>query len=235
MNCIIVDDEPIARQGMISLVMRSPDLILKGYFKNVMETRKYLAENTVDLIFLDVQMPGINGLDFAHSLPKNTLIIFTTAYAQYALDSYEVDAIDYLVKPIHEDRFFKAVTKAAQFHYLLSDQVTKSKYESNDHGILMVRADRKLHRVMFKDILYLEGMKDYVIINFDSDRLITAMNLKTAQSKLPPSVFKRISKSYLVNINHVTSVGNHNVHIRNQELPLGISYKDAFIRDYSMP
>lgn len=235
MNCIIVDDEPIARQGMASLVIKSPDLNLKASFKNIEETQHYLASNQADLIFLDVQMPGVNGLDFARSLSKNTLVIFTTAFAQYALGSYEVDAVDYLVKPIHEDRFFKAVAKAKQFHYLLSDQVVKSKYESNGGGILMVRADRKLYRLMHKDILYLEGLKDYVIINMAAERLVTAMNLKTAQFKLPPGIFKRISKSFLININHVTAVGNHVVYIGNQEFPLGNVYREEFIKDYSEP
>ena len=119
MNCIIVDDEPVARKGMKSLVEQIPQLTLVGRFNNAIAASAYINEYTVDLIFLDIQMPGITGIEFAQSIPVNTLIVFTTAYAEYALDSYEVSAIDYLVKPIEMNRFLKAVNKAIAYHKLL--------------------------------------------------------------------------------------------------------------------
>lgn len=119
MNCIIVDDEPVARKGMKSLVEQIPQLILTGSFNNALAASAFMNEQPVDLIFLDIQMPGITGLEFAQSIPKDTLVVFTTAYAEYALDSYDVSAIDYLVKPIEMNRFLKAVNKAIAYHKLL--------------------------------------------------------------------------------------------------------------------
>ncbi|MBT2622502.1 LytTR family DNA-binding domain-containing protein [Chryseobacterium sp. ISL-6] len=232
MNCIIIDDEPIARQGMSKFINKVPELILKGIFKNTDEAKSFLDAHDVNLIFLDIQMPGINGVEFAKTLSKNTLVIFTTAHIKYALDSYEVDAIDYLVKPIREERFFKAVNKALEYNYFLSDSYEKGQYKASGENSILIRADRRDYKILFGDILYIEGMKDYVIINLSSGKLITAMNLKTALSKIPENLFVRISKSYIVNVSHITAVANHAVFINDIELPLGISYRKYFMEFY---
>ncbi|ASK28929.1 DNA-binding response regulator [Chryseobacterium sp. T16E-39] len=232
MNCIIVDDEPIARQGILNLTAKVPDLIVKGLFKNSNEARLYLEKNVVDLIFLDIEMPGINGIEFAKSISKKTLVIFTTAHAQYALESYEIDAIDYLLKPISEDRFLKAATKAIEFNYFLSDDFEKSSFESIGENSIIVRADRRIYKILHKDIFFIEGMKDYSIINSKDNKIITAMNLKTILSQLPPQFFKRISKSYIVNYHHVLSVSPHAVHLQGIELPLGNTYRNEFINEF---
>ncbi|MBK1897269.1 LytR/AlgR family response regulator transcription factor [Chryseobacterium paridis] len=232
MNCIIIDDEPIARQGMLKFIGKIPELILKGVFKNVHDAKGILDTHQINLIFLDIQMPGINGVEFAKTLSKNTLVIFTTAHIQYALDSYEVDAIDYLVKPIREERFFKAVHKALEYSYLLSDSNEKGQYKTSGENSILIRADRRDYKILYGDILYIEGMKDYVIINLGSGKLITAMNLKTAHSKIPEDIFVRISKSYIVNISHITAVANHTIFINDIELPLGTSYRKYFMEIY---
>lgn len=230
-NCLIVDDEPIARQGMETLIRKVHGLKLLGHCKSAVEAEEMIKQQPVELIFLDIEMPGVNGLEFAASL-KNVLVIFTTAYGQYALDSYAVDAVDYLVKPIHEDRFFKAVNKALMFRSYLSDEFEKSRYEYNEDEALVIRADLKLHKIKFNDIRYIEGLKDYVIIYLRSGRLVTAVNLKHIHLKLPNTVFKRINKSYIVNIDFITAVGNRLVYLNEDELPMGSVYRKDFLKEY---
>jgi len=168
-------------------------------------------------------MPGINGLEFARTLPEQTLVIFTTAYSQYALDSYEVDALDYLVKPITPERFKKAVTKAESYLQLLSKQ--KTDLEATDNQYISIRANRRNYRIPHNDILYIEALKDYVIIYTFTDKYITWINLKNIHSQLPESVFVRVNKSYVVNIQHVTSYTHQFVYIGETEIPIGRAYE----------
>lgn len=178
MKCIIVDDESIARKGIKKLVDQITQLKLLDSFNNAKTASEYIQTTNVDLIFLDIQMPGINGIEFARSIPKHTLIIFTTAYSEYALDSYEVDAVDYLVKPIDVTKFRKAVDKAITYHSLLLDEDKKS-VENVEDECIFVKSDRRYFKVNLKDILFIEGLKDYVIIQMDGQRIITRMNVKT--------------------------------------------------------
>ena len=177
MNCIIVDDEPVARKGMKSLVEQIPQLTLVGSFNNAIAASAYINEYTVDLIFLDIQMPGITGIEFAQSIPVNTLIVFTTAYAEYALDSYEVSAIDYLVKPIEMNRFLKAVNKAIAYHKLLLSE-TAERVEEIQEEYIFIKSERRYIKINFSDILFIEGLKDYSILQLEGQRVITKMNLK---------------------------------------------------------
>lgn len=232
MNCIIVDDEPLAREGMLLLINEFPGLTISGCFNGVKKTREFLAENTVDLIFLDIEMPGTNGLEFAETISRNTLIIFTTAYSQYALKSYEADAIDYLVKPILKERFEKAINKAINYHQLLHENSIKSSLESISADFMLIKAERKFHKVLFRDILYIEGLKDYVVIYTRDNKIITAMNLKTISAKLPPAIFLRVSKSYVVNIDYITSFDNHTIYLQQSEIPIGDIYRKAFLEQY---
>ena len=231
MKCIIVDDEPIARKGIRSLVARIPELELMEMFNNASSAAIYLTSHPVDLVFLDVQMPGITGIEFARNIPKNTLIIFTTAYTEYALDSYEVDAVDYLVKPIEFERFQKAVNKAINYHALL---VTgeKENIEEVENDYLFVKSERRYFKVNFEDILFIEGLKDYVILQLKDQRIITKMTLKAMQEQLPASLFFRINKSYIVNTRHITSFDNNDVTIRSHEIAIGNSYWDDFFEKF---
>ncbi|NML22631.1 response regulator transcription factor [Pseudoflavitalea sp. G-6-1-2] len=232
MNCIVIDDEPIARQGMTNLISRAPQLHLKGIFRNAGEAALFLAANQVDLLFLDIQMPGVNGLHFARSLPLGTMVIFTTAHTTHALESYEVNAVDYLTKPINEHRFFQAVEKAARLYQLSSGKQENENEAAQEQKGMIIRADRKFHNVLYQDILFVEGLKDYVIIHLQQGKkLITAMNVKTIHSKLPDSLFRRISKSFIINKRHVTSMDNRNVYINEHALPVGEIYRDEFKKD----
>lgn len=232
MNCIIVDDEPIARTGIEKLVHNIPSLKLLGCFGNAEAAANFIKENTVDLCFLDIQMPGLNGIEFAKYLPKTTLVIFTTAFAEYALDSYEVDAVDYLVKPIKPQRFEKAVEKAISYHCMLLSEEKNANIEQVESEFVFIKSERRSFKVNFKDILFVEGLKDYVIIQTESQRLITHKNLKKMHELLPQNNFLRINRSYIVNKDHIDSFSNNDVFMGNYEISIGGYYRDAFFEKY---
>ena len=232
MNCIIVDDEPLAREAIQMLVDQTENLNLVGTFKSPEQASSFLMENSVDLIFLDIQMPGMNGIEFSKSISKETFIIFTTAYAEYAVDSYEVDAIDYLIKPVKWERFQKAVEKAQTYSKLFktSDFENQIEITSDDH--FFVRADRKMFKIYFDQILFIEGLKDYVVLHTESQKIITAMNIKTIHAKLPETLFARVSKSYIINVKQMDSIDNNTVFIGKNEIPIGTIYRDAFLEEF---
>lgn len=229
MKCIIVDDEPIACMGLTVLVDKISQLELVGSFEDAESASEFMSNNTVDLVFLDIQMPGINGIDFAKNIPRNTLVIFTTAYSEYALDSYDVDAIDYLVKPIEEDRLAKAVQKAIAYHTLLMNEEKENVGDiESDH--IFVKSERKFFKVNYKDVLFIEGLKDYVIIQTESKRIITKMYLKNILELLPQSIFFRVNRSYIVNLNRIESFDNNDIFINTYEIGIGNSYREAFFQ-----
>ncbi|MFC6101350.1 LytR/AlgR family response regulator transcription factor [Olivibacter domesticus] len=229
MNCIIVDDEPLAREGILLLLQGIPDVVVLGSFNSAKKAKDFINDNPVDLIFLDVEMPGINGLTFATSLPKETLVIFITAYSEYALESYEADAIDYLVKPVERERLERAIAKAFFYHGLLGK---KGITESIESDFMLIKAERRYHKIFFNDILYIQGLKDYVVIFTERNKIITAMNLKTVSNHLETRLFVRVSKSYLVNINHIDSFDIHTIYIKSAEIPIGEVFKKAFLEIY---
>lgn len=232
MTCIIVDDEPLAREEMQSLIQEVSQLEVIGKFSNAVAALDFLKKTTADLIFLDIEMPMVTGLEFAEQVPKTSLIIFTTAYSQYALKSYELDAIDYLLKPIEKKRLEKAINKAIAYNKLLWTEV-KSTVEGNADEYLLIKADRRYYRINNKDIRFIEGLKDYVVIHTRNQKLITAMNLKTIHQKVPAGIFLRVSKSYVVNKEYIESFDNHNIYIGETEIPLGDVYKKEFFENYA--
>lgn len=233
MNCIIIDDEPLARAEMQSLINEVSPIEILGKFSNAPAALEFLKINEVDLIFLDIEMPLVTGLEFAEMMPKQTLIIFTTAYSQYALKSYELEAVDYLLKPIDKQRLEKAIGKAVLYKDLLSRDTIKNIVESNTDDFLFIKADRRFYKINFTDIKFIEGLKDYVVIHTQNQKLITAMNLKTIHQKILSESFVRVSKSYVVNINYIDSFDNHTIYINDSEIPLGEVYKAAFFVKYS--
>lgn len=163
MNCIIVDDEPLAREAMKLLIEEAECLQLVGSFNSAATASDFMEQHVVDLVFLDIQMPGITGIEFARTISKRTLVIFTTAYTEYALDSYEVDAIDYLIKPAEAERFQKAVEKAQSYHSLLLREEKEAIETIVAAEYFFVKAERRYFKVNFSDILFVEGLKDYVV------------------------------------------------------------------------
>lgn len=232
MNCIIVDDEPLAREAMELLIADTGVLNLIGTFNSAVTASRFMEEHSVDLIFLDIQMPGITGIEFARTISKKTLVIFTTAYTEYALDSYEVDAVDYLVKPIEPERFLKAVDKAVSYHSLLLKEEKEAIETIEAAEYFFVKADRRYFKVNFTDILFIEGLKDYVILQLDDQRIITRMTLKAVFDLLPENTFIRVNKSYIVNTRHIDSFDNNDIFIKSHEIAIGNSYRDAFFEEF---
>lgn len=232
MTCIIVDDEPLAREGLEAMITEISQVQVLGKFANAPAALKFLEGNTPDVVFLDIQMPKVTGLEFATQLPKNTLVIFTTAYSQYALQSYELDAIDYLLKPLEKERLQKAINKAVIYKSLLSDATEKTVVQETGKEYLLIKADRRFYKINFGDILFIEGLKDYVVLHTAKQKLITAMNLKTIQQKLPPRQFLRVSKSYIVNMAVIDSFDTYNLYVGEHEIPIGEVYKTEFFSRY---
>lgn len=232
MNCIIVDDEPLAREAIQMLVEQTQNLNLIGSFNSVESVSKFMNDNSVDLIFLDIQMPGTNGIDFARTISKDTFVIFTTAFSEFATDSYEVDAIDYLIKPVKLERFQKAVEKAETYARLFKADLINNNIETVTDDHFFVKADRKIFKVYFDNILFIEGLKDYVVMHTENQKVITAMNIKTIYDQLPKNIFVRVSKSFIINSKQIESVDNNTVYIGKNEIPIGNIYRDFFFDEF---
>ncbi|MEM1119262.1 MAG: LytTR family DNA-binding domain-containing protein [Bacteroidota bacterium] len=227
MRCIIVDDEPLAREGMELNVEELDYLALVGQFSTATDALNYMSDNQVDLMFLDIQMPGLTGLDFIRSLREKPMTILTTAYPQYALEGFELEVIDYLVKPIRLQRFIQAVTKAKNL-FDLQQKAARTETTVNQKDIF-IRADRKYIRIFFKEIRYIKGMKDYVMIYAGDEKYMTAMNIKTTNDQLPDDQFVRVNKSYIINKDYIDAIGTDFISIAGEEIPLGRTYREDFI------
>lgn len=232
MNCIIIDDEPLAREAIEMLIDQTGDLELIGLFNSAGKAADFMGNHTVDLIFLDIQMPGINGIEFARSIPKETFVIFTTAYSEFAADSYEVDAIDYLIKPVEPERFQKAVEKAHNYARLFKAGFVNNHVEQITDDFFFVKADRRIFKVYFNNILFIQGLKDYVVVHSEHQKVVTAMNIKTIYDQLPKDIFVRVSKSYIINVKHICSVDNNTVYIGANEIPIGNIYRNFFFNEF---
>lgn len=233
MNCIIVDDEPLAREEMQAMIQEISQVEILGNFSNATTAIDCLKNHEVDLVFLDIEMPMVTGIEFAAQLPKQTLTIFTTAYPQYALKSYEIEAIDYLLKPIEKSRLEKAINKALMYKKMLVEDFKKNTIEANTDDFLLIKSDRRFYKINFRDVKFIEGLKDYVVIYTGNQKLITAMNLKTIHQKIPHDLFLRVSKSYVINKDYVKSFDHHTIYIDDFEIPLGDVYKKGFFDIYS--
>jgi len=231
MKCIIIDDEPLAREGLANMLAGISSVELMDSFSNPIDANHYLKSNTVELMFLDIEMATLNGLDFAKSLVYKPLIIFITAYPQYALESFEVDALDYLVKPVRIERLLKAINKAENYISLLQKNADEG-IAIVENNYVFIKADRKFVKIFFKDILYIEGLKDYVIIHTDGKKVLTAMNIKTIFYKLPIKNFARVSKSYIINTDHISAVDTNMVYLKDEEIPIGNNFKETFFSHY---
>lgn len=217
-SCIIVDDEYPARVLLNDFASRIPNLEVQATFRNPIEAISFLQENNTDILFTDVQMPGISGIDLLRSLPNPPKTILTTAYSEYALESYELSVVDYLLKPFRFERFLVAVNKA--IHALSLEHKTSATGE-----ILKVKADQKIHLVNPASILYIEGFKEYVRIHLEGQKLITLESLKNLEETLP-DYFMRIHKSFIINLRFLKAVSAHEVQVNGITLPVGKTYRD---------
>lgn len=233
MNAIIVDDEPLALDVLETYLSQINEVNLVAKCSNALEANEALKSNEVDLMFLDIQMPQLTGIDFLKTLSRPPLVIFTTAYANYAIEGFELNAVDYLLKPISLDRFMKAVNKAAEQHALLNKEAAPANSSADDPDFIFVKADKKLVKVKYDDIIYIEGLKDYVIIRTDSGRVITLQTMKSLEAKMPSNTFRRIHRSYIVNVDKIQAVIGNMVEVteKNQakHLPVGKNYRDDLL------
>ena len=234
-RCIAVDDEPLALDIIESYISKLPFLQLVRTCSSATEAMQVLQEEQVDLMFLDIEMPELTGLQFLNILKNQPLIIFTTAYPDYALEGFNQDAVDYLLKPIPFDRFLKAVTKAQerlQRNAKPSEAAaaTVQQAPQQEQDFMFVKADYKTIRVDFKDILWIEGLKDYIIIHTKDQKIITLLSMNKMMEKLPESKFLRVHRSFIVSLQKIDSIEKSRIKIGNKEIPIGEVYKDHFLK-----
>lgn len=221
-NCAIIDDEPLAAGLLKSYAVKTPFLNLVGTYGSALEAMKELRDNPVQLLFLDIQMPELSGIEFAKILPSNTKIIFTTAFQQYAIESYKVSALDYLMKPISYDDFLKAANKALDWFSASQNQIPTVR-----DRFMFVKSDYKLIRVALDDILFIEGLKDYVRFYLESgEKVMSLMSMKRLEDYLPHPEFLRTHRSYIVHMSKVQSVDRLRIVFGDQYIPVSDNYKD---------
>ena len=231
-NCITIDDEPLALEKLKDYIEKVQYLNLLAEFDNGADSLDYLKNNKVDLIFLDIQMDDFTGIQLLEALQERPKVILTTAYDQYAIKGYELEVSDYLLKPISFDRFIKSVEKVyAQLEKELvtSDKLKESEMQSDKKGnFIFVKSDYKLQKVRFKDIQYIEGMKDYLRIVTPEKRLMVLQNFKKMEDILPDNKFVRVHKSYIISVDKIDSIGKKSLKVGEMNIPIGESYKKAF-------
>jgi DNA-binding LytR/AlgR family response regulator len=226
-RCIIVDDEPLAIEIMESYVQKVDQLELKGSFRNAVTAFSFLQSNPIDLIFLDIQMPKLTGIDFLKTLKNPPKVIFTTAYRDYAIDGFELEVIDYLLKPIPFDRFLKAIGRVIQqpVNTLVKQVVT----ETTEQPIFF-KVDKKMVKVNMNDILYIESIKDYVKVKTREKEIITQQKIGYLEESLPKHVFLRIHRSFIAAVNKIESYSASEIEIGKIQLPIGRNYKNEVMK-----
>lgn len=227
---VIVDDEPLALDILESYIAKIPEIELVARCINALEANAIIKSERVDLMFLDIQMPQISGVEFLKTLPNPPAVVLTTAYPDYALEGYELNIIDFLLKPISFDRFVKAVNKASEKLKRHSSENVKSDLQED---FFFIKADKKLVKVKFDDIIYIEGLKDYVIIRCEQNRIITLQTMKSLEDKLPSALFKRVHRSFIVNLDKITALDGNILEVmekgQTKILPIGKNYKDDLL------
>lgn len=226
-HCLVIDDEPLAREILKQHIAGVEALELTGTCSNAVEAISFLKQHHVDLLFLDIQMPQLLGTNLIRTLKNPPKVIFTTAFRDYAVEGFELDAVDFILKPISFERFLKAVNKVLEMNFNdvhPASPVTETKTEEVN-SFLYFRADRKMVKIFFRDILFIEALKDYIKIVTDSKTIVTKYVLSTLEEMLPASDFLRIHKSYIVAINKIESYIADNIQIAKHELPIGRMYK----------
>jgi len=232
-KCLIIDDEPPAREIIRRYVQEVPTLLLSGECANAIQALTVLQQQPVDLLFLDIRMPQLNGTDFIKTLKNPPKVIFTTAFSEYALEGYELDVVDYLMKPIRFDRFLKAVNKAFPLNTSspeLKAYATDLNEEKKNESFVYFRADRKMVKVMLDDILYIESMKDYIKVFTLQGVIITKQSISSVEAMLPGKLFVRTHRSFIVAINKIKSFTNEIIEINREDIPIGKLYRNGVMK-----
>lgn len=229
LNCIIIDDEPLARKGLREYISEVDFLYLAGEFDTPLKAASVCSTQDVQLLFLDIQMPKLSGMDFLKSLALPPPVIFTTAYPQYALDGFELNALDYLVKPVSFERFLKAVLKARAYYELRQQNRAAETTATPDH--FFIKEDSRLIKLLFKDILFVEALQNYVAIHTTGKKHITYLTFSAIEAYLPPEQFIKTHKSYIVAKAKVESIEGTSIRIGNQAIPISRNLKEAVLQN----
>lgn len=225
LSCIIVDDEPVARQILHEFVEQVPFMDLQGKFESAMKAEVFLKNNTTDIIFLDIEMPKVSGLQLLQKLNIESMVILTTAFPRYALEGYELDIIDYLLKPFAFNRFLKAVQKAKDYHQMknLANVTLQPSY-------IFIRSEKRIEKIELNNILYAESLGNYVSIYTDSKKIIAYLTMKSLESQLPLNEFIKIHQSYLVNSSKIDAIEGNEIKIGSKSLPISRNYREMVMK-----
>ncbi len=226
-SCLIVDDELIAREVIETHLKKIPNVKIIASCGNAIEAFSYIRNNSIDLIFLDINMPEISGISFAKSINKDIKIIFTTAYRDYAVEGFELQAVDYLLKPISFNRLLKAINN---YFEIYSEQKNTVIENTNRHDFMFVRSDRRMIKIDFNAIIYVESYSDYIKIHLADKTIITRETISAIEAKLPVKNFIRIHRSYIISINNIVSFTNEEIIINKKSLPISRSYKKEVLQ-----
>lgn len=227
-RCLVVDDEPPAREILRRYIEQVPGLQLTAECGNALQAFALLQQQPVDLIFLDIRMPQLNGNDFLKTLKHPPKVIFTTAFAEYALEGYELDIVDYMLKPVQFDRFLKAVNKAYQLTQVKIEQPIPE--EKKNESFVYFRAERKMIKIMLRDILFIESMKDYIKVITTSGTIITKQSISSVEAMLPEREFIRVHRSYIASIAHIKSFTSEIIEIEKKEIPIGKLFRNEVMK-----
>lgn len=223
LKCLIVDDEPMARKGLEEYVKDISFLEHAGSCENALKAKEFLRHNSVDLMLLDINMPHLTGIEFLKALESRPIVIFTTAHPDYALESYSLDVLDYLVKPILFDRFQKAAQKAYEYQLLRASSMSSPEF-------FFIKCDHVFEKIHFKDVLYVESMQNYCIIHTASRKLIAYITLTGLEEKLPKTNFLKVHKSYIVNLEKITALDGNDLFIGKAQIPVSRNLKDDVMK-----
>nr|WP_319397352.1 response regulator transcription factor [uncultured Carboxylicivirga sp.] len=233
LNCIVIDDEFPARELLTDFISKLPNLALLGKFDSPLKALEVLQSNQVDLMFIDIQMPEISGIDFLKTLRHKPMVVITSAYQEYALEGYSLDVMDYLLKPFSFDRFMQSVNKAMERYADKSPIVPPSERTVPTplepvKDYILVKADYKIHRIKFDNIICIEGMREYVTYFCDNDKVVALESLRGLEGILPSNVFLRVHKSYIINVDKITTFYGNQIKLEGltKYVPIGKSYKD---------
>jgi DNA-binding LytR/AlgR family response regulator len=234
-NCVIIDDEPLAREGLASYVREIDFLHLVDTCENPLQLIKLMNQQPIDLIFLDIQMPKMNGLDFLKAVQQPPIVVITTAYPTYALDGFQLNVLDYLLKPITFDRFFRSVKKASDYYHLINKPngpVAKNEGKKPDPATdyFFIRCGSKYEKIHFDQILYIEGMQNYVTIYTQKGKYVTLLNLKNLEENLDNSNFIRVHKSYIVSIDKIEGIEGNELFIQSHRVPMSRNYREQVLQ-----
>lgn len=227
-KAVAIDDEPLALEIIESFCQDVDFISLEKTFTQTAEAKKFLNKFPIDLLFLDINMPSISGIDFYKGLEQNTMVIFTTAHAQYALDGFELSAVDFLLKPYSPERFLTAANKAREFHNFLHHR------QAAEERHIFIRSEYSLVKISLSEIIYIEGLADYLKIHTDNGKtFLTRMTMKNILSKLPENEFVRVHRSFIIPLNRINAVRNKTISLGpDKEIPIGVSYEEEFLKAF---